>query len=85
MEDEPNPQPTAEGVHREQLSEAIRLKQNRISELEQILSDKDYIAIKIAEGEATPSDYADVIEQKRAWRAEINQLEAELKALEGGE
>ena len=34
----------------------------------------DYAIIKIAEGTATTEDYADIIAQRQAWRAEINQL-----------
>ena len=51
------------------------VKQQRIYELKQLLSDTDYVAIKIAEGSATASEYADVIAQRKAWRAEINELE----------
>lgn len=36
---------------------------------------KDYAVIKIAEGAATREEYADVIEQRRKWREEINRLE----------
>ena len=31
--------------------------------------------IKIAEGEATTEQYAQVLEQRKAWREEINELE----------
>lgn len=47
----------------------------RIAQLKQQLSDTDYAVIKIAEGAATPDEYAEVIAQRQAWRAEINQLE----------
>ncbi|MEE6207850.1 MAG: hypothetical protein VZR95_07350, partial [Alphaproteobacteria bacterium] len=47
----------------------------RIAELKQLLSDTDYVVIKIAEGSATKEDYADVIEQRKAWRNEIRELE----------
>lgn len=47
----------------------------RIAQLKQQLSDTDYAVIKIAEGAATPEEYAEVIAQRQAWRAEINQLE----------
>lgn len=50
--------------------------EERITELKQLLSDTDYIVIKIAEGSATASEYADVIAQRKAWRAEINELES---------
>ena len=47
----------------------------QIQELKRKLSDTDYIACKIAEGEATVEEYSDVIAQRRAWREEINKLE----------
>ena len=46
-----------------------------ISELKQKLANTDYITAKIVEGSATKEDYADVIAQRQAWRAEIKQLE----------
>lgn len=50
-------------------------KAERIARLKQMLSDTDYTVIKIAEGVATPEEYADVISRRQAWRAEINELE----------
>lgn len=47
----------------------------QIEELKQKLSDTDYIACKIAEGSATIEEYADMIQQRQAWREEINKLE----------
>ena len=52
------------------------LMQRRIEELKQYLSDTDYAVIKIAEGAATAEEYVDVIANRQAWRAEINQLQA---------
>ena len=52
------------------------LTQRRIEELKQYLSDTDYVVIKIAEGAATAEEYTDVIANRQAWRAEINQLQA---------
>lgn len=46
-----------------------------ISELKQKLANTDYITAKIVEGSATKEDYADIIAQRQAWRAEIGQLE----------
>ena len=51
----------------------------RINTLKQQLRDTDYCIIKIAEGVATVEEYADVISSRQSWRAEINQLEGELK------
>ena len=52
------------------------LIQRRIEELKQYLSDTDYVVIKIAEGVATAEEYTDIIANRQAWRAEINQLQA---------
>lgn len=52
--------------------------QFEIEYLKQSLSDTDYAVIKIAEGAATPEEYADIIGQRATWRARINELEAEL-------
>lgn len=51
----------------------------RIAELKQRLADTDYKAIKYAEGEMTAEEYAETKAQRRAWRAEINALEAEVE------
>lgn len=49
--------------------------EERIAALKEQLAATDYAVIKIAEGMATAEEYADVIAQRRAWRAEINELE----------
>lgn len=46
----------------------------RIEELKAKLSETDYIVIKIAEGEATQEEYAEVLTNRKAWRSEINEL-----------
>lgn len=51
------------------------IKQQKINELKAKLQATDYVVIKIAEGVATPEEYAEVIAQRQAWRAEINELE----------
>ena len=51
------------------------LKQTRITELKQLLSQTDYVVIKIAEGEATKEEYAEILAQRKEWRAEINSLQ----------
>lgn len=38
-------------------------------------------AIEYAVGEITAEEYAETKEKRRAWRAEINQLQADLKTL----
>ena len=47
----------------------------RIAELKQFLTDTDYVVIKIAEGEATSEDYADILSQRKSARKEINEIE----------
>lgn len=47
----------------------------RIRILKGWLAETDYIAAKIAEGGATTKEYADKIQERQAWRAEINKLE----------
>lgn len=53
---------------------AAEAAQERIEELKAQLAATDYIAAKIAEGSATREEYADMIAQRQAWRAEINEL-----------
>lgn len=56
-------------------------KLNAQAEIEQLkakLSATDYIAVKIAEGAATPEEYTEEIAQRAEWRAKINELEATL-------
>ena len=49
--------------------------QARIAELKQTLADSDYVVIKIAEGVSTADDYSEILNSRKAWRAEINELE----------
>ena len=60
-------------------AEERRAKRQRIRELKRNLYRTDYLAIKYAEGEITSSEYLETKTQRRAWRAEINELEAALK------
>lgn len=59
------------------------INQEKITELKSQLSETDYICIKIAEGAATHADYAEIIAQRQAWRAEINRLEQENEQTNG--
>ena len=52
--------------------------EKRIAELKSNLSNSDYVVIKIAEGEATPEEYSEVLATRKAWRSEINELEKDL-------
>lgn len=47
----------------------------RTMKLKKFLQDTDYICMKLAEGAASPEEYADVIKQREAAREEIRELE----------
>ena len=67
--------------------EEMQIK-NRILILKSRLHRTDYKAIKYAEGELSEAENAETRTQRRQWRAEINELEAKLTAIqiqEGGE
>lgn len=49
--------------------------ESEIRRLKAKLAETDYIAAKIAEGSATPKEYASQIAERQSWRAEINKLE----------
>lgn len=59
------------------------IKQARIAELKARLDSTDYVVIKIAESDDAEEQaqlrehYAEVITNRKAWRAEINELESE--------
>lgn len=46
------------------------------------LRETDYVAAKIAEGAATPEEYAEVLAERRKARKEINAAQAEIAKLE---
>jgi hypothetical protein len=50
-------------------------KQLRITELKQLLADADYWTSKHADGEYTEEEWAEKVAIRKAWRAEINELE----------
>ena len=66
---------------REEINNQINQKSARINELMCNLNKTDYIGIKIAEGAATKTEYAEIRAQRQEWRSEINQLEAEIETL----
>ena len=57
------------------------LIKSQINELKRNLLNTDYVVIKIAEQVATFEEYSDVIEQRKLWRKEINELMDELNEL----
>ena len=52
-------------------------KDIQIAQLLEQLTSTDYISNKIIEGDATIEQYADLIEQRKQWRAEIRRLQKE--------
>jgi hydrogenase maturation factor HypE len=56
-------------------------KIQKINQLKAKLRDTDYKAIKFAEGEMSAEEYEPVKLERRAWREEINLLEAEIEEI----
>ena len=52
--------------------------QAEIRALKSLLADTDYVGIKIGEGAAKHSDYAEICDKRQSWRDRINELEAML-------
>lgn len=61
-------------IYTEVIPSEEEIKQNQIFELKSKLQETDYVVIKIAEGVATPEEYAEVLANRKAWREEINEL-----------
>lgn len=57
-------------------------KQIRIAELKALLDSKDYWTSKRADGEYTEEQWAEKVAIRKAWRAEINELEKVLTKTE---
>jgi hypothetical protein len=51
------------------------LRMARIAELKQMLADADYWTSKRIDGEYTDEEWAEKVAIRKAWRAEINELE----------
>lgn len=62
----------------EQNQDALQEKLMRIEELKQLLVSWDYKTSKYADGEYTNEEWSKIVAQRKAWREEINRLEAEL-------
>ena len=58
------------------------VKKARINELKTYLKATDYKSIKYAEGELSEEEFEPIKEQRKAWRAEINELQAQLQTYE---
>ena len=48
-----------------------------------LLSDTDYVALKIAEDPTLKDKYADILAKRKEWRKKINEMEALLDASAG--
>jgi hypothetical protein len=59
--------------------------QGEIIALKSLLADTDYQCLKYAEGALTEAEFADTKAKRRAWREKVNELEAELEALDAEE
>lgn len=67
---------------------AIEQKTAQVCLLKSKLRETDYVAIKIAEGVVDEEDserYSDLIEQRKAWRKQINDLNSEISVLNNSE
>lgn len=58
-----------------------RKKYFRVKELKQQLSALDYQTLKHVDGQMTDEEYEPIKQQKIAYRAEINELEAQMREL----
>ena len=55
--------------------------QQLVNEQQSIMKATDYVALKIAEGKATKTQYADTLAQRQQWRDEINAAQDEITTL----
>lgn len=53
----------------------------QLAELYLNLSSTDYIIIKIMEGVASQNEYAEMLENRKQWRIQINNLQSQLEEL----
>lgn len=72
---------TVEEIAQEYRQEKINTVNNRISELKTNLAEWDYKTSKYIDGDYTEQQWAEIVEQRKNWRAEINRLEYELATL----
>lgn len=69
-------------MRREEIEDRRNVIASLILEKEARLRETDYVAAKIAEGAATPEEYAEVLAERRKARKEINDAQAEIAGLE---
>lgn len=68
-----------------EIQELVNEQQSIIADREAKLKATDYVALKIAEGKATKTQYADTLAQRQQWRDEINAAQAEIERLQAME
>lgn len=68
-----------------EIQELVNEQQSIIADREAKLKVTDYVALKIAEGKATKTQYADTLAQRQQWRDEINAAQAEIERLQAME
>lgn len=64
-----------------EIQELVNEQQSIIADREAKLKATDYVALKIAEGKATKTQYADTLAQRQQWRDEINAAQDEISTL----
>ena len=69
-------------MRREEIEDRKNVLFALVREREAKLRETDYVAAKIAEGAATPEEYAEVLAKRRKARKEINDAQAEIAKLE---
>lgn len=69
-------------MKRQEIEDKKNVLFSLILDREAKLKETDYVAAKIAEGAATPEEYAKVLAERRKARKEINEAQAEIAGLE---
>lgn len=64
-----------------EIQQLVNEQQSIIADREAKLKATDYVALKIAEGKATNTQYADTLAQRQQWRDEINAAQDEIVTL----
>lgn len=69
-------------MKREEIEDRKNVLFSLILDREAKLRETDYVAAKIAEGAATPEEYAEVLAERQQERTDINAAQAELEKLD---
>ena len=68
-------------MKQEEINAALNEQYNIINEREAKLRATDYVAVKIAEGKATKTEYKDQIAERQVWRDDINAAQQRIAEL----